>query len=145
MKTEKSQDTPTTTTTTTKKTEIKAVVPPSTPMMISEATQRPSTAQDNLEEEEDEEQFVQELDPEYEKYLRTRNDESQQQMQSLLALMTPEQQTRYETYRSAAFPKAAVKKLMQQILGQNITERMAVMVAGVMKLHVGQLVELCKN
>ena len=81
------------------------------------------------------------MDPEYEKYLRERNEETMQQMRALMEKMTPEQQTRYETYRSAALPKQAMRKFMQTVLSQNIPERMVIMVAGVAKLHLGQLVE----
>jgi hypothetical protein len=45
-----------------------------------------------------------------------------------LEVMNEDQLRRYETYRSAAFPKMAMKRILQQILNQNVPERMAVMV-----------------
>ena len=64
-----------------------------------------------------------------------------QQIRQLLDMMSPEQQARYDIYRSTAFPKNQFRKLLSNILGQSASERMSAVVAGVCKLHVGQLVE----
>ncbi|KAI3660231.1 hypothetical protein MP638_004505 [Amoeboaphelidium occidentale] len=81
------------------------------------------------------------ISPEYEMFMRGKTEESMQQMKRLLEVMNEDQLRRYETYRSAAFPKMAMKRILQQILNQNVPERMAVMIAGVAKLYVGELVE----
>lgn len=91
------------------------------------------------------EEETEDMSPEYEMFMRGKSEEAMQQMKLLLDVMSPEQLRRYETYRSAAFPKAAMKKILQQMLNQTIPERLAVMVAGVVKLHVGQLIEVARD
>ena len=63
----------------------------------------------------------------------------------LLEGLSDEQAARYDTYRSAAFPRQAVKRLMQQVLSQSISDKVAVMVSGVAKLFVGELVEAARD
>jgi transcription initiation factor TFIID subunit 11 len=84
------------------------------------------------------------MDPEYEEYLRSKNEASMERMRAVLERMTPEELNRYETYRSAAFPKPVMRKLVGQILNQNCSEKMAIVIAGAAKLFVGDLVEAGK-
>lgn len=58
---------------------------------------------------------------------------------------SPEQLARYETYRSAAFPKQAIRRILQQILGHSVSEKVAVVVGGVAKIFVGEVVEEARD
>ncbi|KAI9099838.1 hTAFII28-like protein conserved region-domain-containing protein [Phlyctochytrium arcticum] len=64
---------------------------------------------------------------------------------ALLATFTPEQQQRYEVFRRAHFQKGAMKKVLQTVLGQNVTESSAIVVAGAAKLFVGEMTEKARE
>jgi transcription initiation factor TFIID subunit 11 len=67
--------------------------------------------------------------------------EHSSKLTGLLSNMTDDQQNRYETFRTASFPKPLIKKILTTLLQQNIPEKMAVIVSGVAKIFVGELVE----
>ncbi|KAI8803039.1 hTAFII28-like protein conserved region-domain-containing protein [Cladochytrium replicatum] len=58
----------------------------------------------------------------------------------LLDKFTPEQTRRYEVYRRANLPKAAIKRYVQSMLG-TVPPAVAIVVAGAGKLFVGELTE----
>ncbi|KAK3268385.1 transcription initiation factor TFIID subunit 11 [Cymbomonas tetramitiformis] len=74
---------------------------------------------------------------------RRRQDEDNQRekMKSILATFTPSQMDRYECYRRSALQRGSVKKLMHSIASTTINLPMAIIMAGVAKLYVGELVE----
>jgi transcription initiation factor TFIID subunit 11 len=60
----------------------------------------------------------------------------------LLDSFDDEQTHRYEAYRRAHFPKAAIRKLVHNQLGYPVPLSIGIIVAGVSKVFVGELVEL---
>eukprot|EP00656_Telonema_subtile_P017197 TRINITY_DN19185_c0_g1_i1.p1 TRINITY_DN19185_c0_g1~~TRINITY_DN19185_c0_g1_i1.p1 ORF type:complete len:168 (-),score=45.17 TRINITY_DN19185_c0_g1_i1:211-714(-) len=59
----------------------------------------------------------------------------------ILENMSESQQLRYEKYRRSGFPKAAMKRELHKVLGQNVGELVAISFSGVAKVFVGELVE----
>lgn len=68
-------------------------------------------------------------------------EEERLKMQVLVSNFTEEQLNRYEMYRRAAFPKAAVRRLMQSITGASISQNVVIAMSGISKVFVGEIVE----
>lgn len=73
--------------------------------------------------------------------IRERIAESQEQMKHLLDMFDEDQLRRYETFRRVGFPRQAIKKLMVKILDQQVNQNSVIVVAGIAKVFVGELVE----
>ena len=54
---------------------------------------------------------------------------------------TEEQLDRYEMYRRAAFPKAAIKRIMQNITGCSVGQNVVIAMSGISKVFAGEVVE----
>ncbi|XP_028042280.1 transcription initiation factor TFIID subunit 11 [Bombyx mandarina] len=68
-------------------------------------------------------------------------EEEREKMQVLVSNFTEEQLNRYEMYRRAAFPKAAVKRLMQTITGCSVGQNVVIAMSGIAKVFIGEVVE----
>ncbi|KAG6836391.1 hypothetical protein H0H93_008536 [Arthromyces matolae] len=67
--------------------------------------------------------------------------QSKDNLKVLMDNFSPEQYERFEAYRRHALPKAAVRKVIQQALGQQVSQPVAQIVAGFGKVFVGEIVE----
>jgi len=67
--------------------------------------------------------------------------QSKDNLKVLMESFTPEQYDRFEASRRHALPKQAVRKLIQQTLGQQVSQPVAQIVAGFSKVFVGEIVE----
>ncbi|KAJ6459799.1 TAFII28-domain-containing protein [Mycena vitilis] len=59
----------------------------------------------------------------------------------LMDNFTPQQYERFEAYRRHALPKQAVRKVIQQTVGMQVSPPVAQIVAGFAKVFVGEIVE----
>ncbi|KAJ6221950.1 hypothetical protein RDWZM_000495 [Blomia tropicalis] len=67
--------------------------------------------------------------------------EERERMQVLVSNFSEEQLNRYEMYRRAAFPKAAIKRILQQITGCSLSQNVVIAISGIAKVFVGEVVE----
>ncbi|XP_051664895.1 transcription initiation factor TFIID subunit 11 isoform X2 [Manacus candei] len=56
-----------------------------------------------------------------------------QKMQILVSSFSEEQLNRYEMYRRSAFPKAAIKRLIQSITGTSVSQNVVIAMSGISK------------
>ncbi|KAF4583915.1 hypothetical protein EYR40_002413 [Pleurotus pulmonarius] len=67
--------------------------------------------------------------------------QSKDNLKVLMDNFSPSQYERFEAYRRHALPKQAVRKVIQQSLGQQVSQPVAQIVAGFAKVFVGEIVE----
>jgi len=60
--------------------------------------------------------------------------------EQFIRVASPEQLERFEHWKRSKFPRAAMRRLMSEMLGSS-TERGAIVLAAVSKMFVGELVE----
>jgi len=97
---------------------------------------------DKKEEEEQEDDEDQDIDGVYEE-LDEENTQmkNKEMLKDLLNEFSEEQIQRYEVYRRSTLPKAALKRLVQNILNQSVSNSMGIVVGGFSKIFLGEIVE----
>lgn len=79
--------------------------------------------------------------PDREKTKEDIEEEERQKMQVLVSNFTEEQLDRYEMFRRATFPKAAIRRMMQSITGSTVGQNVVIAMAGISKVFAGEVVE----
>ncbi|KAL0716803.1 hypothetical protein Bca4012_066125 [Brassica carinata] len=65
-------------------------------------------------------------------------------MQTILTHFTVDQMSRYESFRRSALHKSNMKKVLQSITGQKVSDTLNIVVCGIAKMFVGELVETAR-
>ncbi|CAN4124973.1 unnamed protein product [Withania somnifera] len=95
--------------------------------------------------EEDEEEEEENMDVQLGKFSSSSDPDKVVKMQSILSQFTDEQMSRYESFRRSGFQKSNMKKLLATITGSaKISVPMTIVVSGIAKLFVGELVETAR-
>jgi len=68
-------------------------------------------------------------------------EEERLKMQLLVSNFSKDQLSRYEMYRRSAFPKAAIRKIIQQTAGVTVTPNVVIAMAGIAKVFAGEVIE----
>lgn len=76
-----------------------------------------------------------------EEAIRERLAHTQEQMKLMMSLLDEDQLQRYETFRRVAFSRPAIKKLIVRVLDQQVNQNSVIIIAGIAKVFVGELVE----
>ncbi|KAI0740172.1 hTAFII28-like protein conserved region-domain-containing protein [Earliella scabrosa] len=71
--------------------------------------------------------------------------QSKDNLKVLMDNFSPAQYERFEAYRRHALPKQAVRKVIQQATGQQVSQPVAQIVAGFSKVFVGEIVEKARQ
>ncbi|XP_052188204.1 transcription initiation factor TFIID subunit 11 [Diospyros lotus] len=96
----------------------------------------------NKEEDEEEEDN---MDVDLAKLPSTSDPDKMSKMQAILSRFTGEQMSRYESFRRSGFQKANMKRLLSSITGSaKISVPMTIVVSGIAKMFVGELVETAR-
>jgi len=72
---------------------------------------------------------------------RHKQNEERMKMQVLVSNFSEEQLNRYEMFRRATFPKASIKRIMQNITGSTISQNVVIAMSGISKVFVGEVME----
>ncbi|KAI9516182.1 hypothetical protein NQZ68_019027 [Dissostichus eleginoides] len=81
------------------------------------------------------------VEPEKKKKCQKVDEDEIQKMQVLVSSFSEEQLNRYEMYRRSAFPKAAIKRLIQSITGSSVSQNVVIAMSGISKVFAGEIVE----
>ncbi|KAL0415932.1 UNVERIFIED_CONTAM: Transcription initiation factor TFIID subunit [Sesamum latifolium] len=95
--------------------------------------------------EDDEEEEEENMDVEFGKLRPTGDPAKTAKMQEILSHFTEEQMSRYESFRRSGFQKSNMKRLLTSITGSaKISIPMTIVVSGIAKMFVGELVETAR-
>ncbi|XP_071709710.1 transcription initiation factor TFIID subunit 11-like [Rutidosis leptorrhynchoides] len=111
--------------------------------VVTLASTSATTNKNNKEDDDEEEE--ENMDVELAKFPSTGDPDKMAKMQSILSQFTEEQMTRYESFRRSGFQKSNMKRLLASITGSaKISEPMTIVVSGIAKIFVGELVETAR-
>ncbi|TYK19451.1 transcription initiation factor TFIID subunit 11 [Cucumis melo var. makuwa] len=120
-----------------------SVTPVSTTSMFVSSSSHVSAAPKTKEDDEEEEE--ENVEVELAKFPSSGDPDKMAKMQAILSQFTEEQMSRYESFRRAGFQKANMKRLLASISGtQKISVPMTIVVSGIAKMFVGELVETAR-
>ncbi|XP_014515833.1 transcription initiation factor TFIID subunit 11 [Vigna radiata var. radiata] len=113
---------------------------PGPPQKASAAVKNKDKDKDDEEEEEEDN-----MDVELSKLPSTGDPHKMAKMQTILSQFSEEQMSRYESFRRAGFQRANMKRLLASITGtQKISVPMTIVVSGIAKMFVGEVVETAR-
>lgn len=129
-----------------------ATVTPTTKTITRKATTKPTPAparatlkQSHQSKEDDDDEDEDNVDVELGKYPATGDPVKMAKMQAILSRFSEEQMSRYESFRRAGFQKSNMKRLLASISGTpKISVPMTIVVSGIAKMFVGELVETAR-
>ncbi|KAH7886625.1 TAFII28-domain-containing protein [Phlebopus sp. FC_14] len=122
----------------TQPTTIAAAAPPSAAAPNTGNTPKPVAGDEDAEGED--ELLPAMADDDYSAQLSWQS-ESKDNLKVLMDNFSPAQYDRFEAYRRHALPKQAVRRVIQQTTGQQVSQPVAQIVAGFAKVFVGEIVE----
>ncbi|XP_062116222.1 transcription initiation factor TFIID subunit 11 [Humulus lupulus] len=95
--------------------------------------------------EDDDEEEEENVEVELEKFPSASDPHKMAKMQAILSQFSEEQMSRYESFRRAGFQKSNMKRLLASITGtQKISVPLTIVVSGIAKMFVGELVETAR-
>ncbi|KAE8219667.1 hypothetical protein CF319_g6678 [Tilletia indica] len=94
--------------------------------------------------EEEEEEELEQNGDEMES-MEARQQARQENMPYLIEAMTPEQDERHNAYRRSSVARGSVKKLMNQVLSQSVSDDVALVASGAAKIFIGEIVEKARE
>ncbi|KAM6544852.1 hypothetical protein CsatB_025588 [Cannabis sativa] len=95
--------------------------------------------------EDDDEEEEENVEVELEKFPSASDPHKMAKMQAILSQFSEEQMSRYESFRRAGFQKSNMKRLLTSITGtQKISVPLTIVVSGIAKMFVGELVETAR-
>ncbi|XP_039117256.1 transcription initiation factor TFIID subunit 11-like [Dioscorea cayenensis subsp. rotundata] len=95
--------------------------------------------------EEDDEDEDDNMDVELGKFPPGGDPDKMAKMQAILSQFTEEQMSRYESFRRSGFQKSTMKRILAGITGsQKISIPMTIVVSGIAKMFVGELIETAR-
>ncbi|PRQ30213.1 putative transcription factor Hap3/NF-YB family [Rosa chinensis] len=129
-----------------------ATVTPATKTLTKKSSAKPTpassaraTKQSQQNKEEDDDEDEDNVDVELGKYPATGDPVKMAKMQAILSRFSEEQMSRYESFRRAGFQKSNMKRLLASISGTpKISVPMTIVVSGIAKMFVGELVETAR-
>ncbi|ESW06568.1 hypothetical protein PHAVU_010G058500 [Phaseolus vulgaris] len=115
---------------------------PGPPQKASAVVKNKDKDKDKDDEEEEEEDN---MDVELSKLPSTGDPHKMAKMQAILSQFSNEQMSRYESFRRAGFQRANMKRLLASITGtQKISVPITIVVSGIAKMFVGEVVETAR-
>lgn len=126
--------------------DVDNAIRPSNPQKATTASASTSAAAKTVKNKEDDDEEEEEnMDVELGKVPSSSDPDKMAKMQSILSQFTEGQMSRYESFRRSGFQKSVMKRLLGSITGSNkISMPMTIVVSGIAKIFVGELVETAK-